>query len=140
MKKSTTNKDWKKFQDEIKQWESETFPKSTLHSRMEHLRDETFEVEDNPKDIYEWADVLMLYFQGLTEQGYTLDDVYDACIKKFEILKNREWDKPDEKGVVRHKKTNESQLTDVRNRLQKDIKELVRLAEEDANEKMGQKQ
>lgn len=94
--------DWQRLQDEVAVWANSIFGNSTLHAKMEHLRKETIEVEENPDNHHEWADVFLIFLHGLAAQGISMDDLYKVTRIVFEIVKEREWGEPDEHGVVEH--------------------------------------
>lgn len=81
-------------------WAEETFPQRTNHSILTHLRRELDEIEANPDDLTEWADVILLFMHGLRERNFNIAQLVEALEKKFEINKNRKWGTPDEHGVV----------------------------------------
>lgn len=89
---------------DIREWAEETFPESTLASTFAHVKEEMDEIEQDPHDIHEWADALMMMFHQAHNHGFTLSDILDGIESKFEIIKGREWLLPDEQGIVRHKK------------------------------------
>jgi len=97
-----TNIDWSEMQEKQYKWSRETFGESTLESNLDHLRDELDEIVENPNDIEEWADVMLLYMNASSFVGFTMDDIYKAVQKKYEKNVKRKWGKPDERGVVKH--------------------------------------
>ena len=52
---------WTEFQKKQYIWSVVIFGESSLESNIDHLRDELEEVIENPEDIEEWADVMLLY-------------------------------------------------------------------------------
>lgn len=80
-------------------WSDATFPKSTDRSRIEHARDELGELQDDPADPLENADVILLMTHHAHVHGYNL---FEASLDKFNIIKQRKWGAPDERGVVHH--------------------------------------
>lgn len=89
------------FQEKVGDWSNVTFPTSNDKSRIEHMREEVEELALAPGDPYEAADIFLLLLHHAYVNGY---DLMAAANKKFEIIKKRKWQKPDEKGVVRHVK------------------------------------
>ena len=65
------------------------------------MREEIEELSQHPGDPYEAADIFLLLIHHAHANGY---DLLTATNKKFEIIKKRKWQKPDENGVVRHVK------------------------------------
>jgi len=91
-------------------WSYETFGKTEyMHiSKAYHLKEEvdelikSFKMMEDPGE--EIADCFILLMTAAFHYGYDLEKIVNECDKKFEILKKRDWNKPDENGVVRHKK------------------------------------
>lgn len=90
---------WGKFQLMTGTWSDVTFPTSSDTSRIAHTRDELDELEAEPADPMETADVILLMTHHAHKHGYNL---FKASLDKFEIVKQRKWGKPDERGVIRH--------------------------------------
>lgn len=90
--------------NEIREWAQETFGNSTPQRKIAHLKREINEVLESPSDIIEWADCAMLFFDALTLQGFTVEELQNAMQEKLEINKKREWSKPDHEGVQEHKR------------------------------------
>lgn len=67
-----------------------------------HLRKELTELYENPTDIEEMADVMMLTLEIAAIQGWTTDDVFDATLMKLAKNKKRTWYPLDEDGVAEH--------------------------------------
>lgn len=93
---------WDNFQSQVTYWGNETFPKANLHTRFAHLRSELDELEQNPSDLMEWADVLLLLMQSASDQGYSMCQLLDASKVKLLINQNRTWGEPNEEGYVEH--------------------------------------
>lgn len=90
------------LQFDLTEWANSIFTQSTLSSRLNHLRSELEEVEKDPKDILEWADVLTLYMNAAANEGFKMTEILIAVEDKFEINRNRQWGKPNELGYVEH--------------------------------------
>lgn len=93
---------WAEMQKKQYKWSRETFGESSMESNIDHLRDELAEIIENPTDIEEWADVMLLYMNALSFVDFTMDDVLEAVHKKYEKNNKRKWGKPDDRGVVKH--------------------------------------
>lgn len=91
--------DLQKFQKELHNWQLKTFPQSTLLSKLAHLKKEVIELDQNPTDGYEMADIIMLVCGMAAIEGI---DISSVLQEKFEINKNRKWGTPDKDGVVLH--------------------------------------
>ena len=62
-----------------------------------HIRKELDELEENPTDVYEWADVIILALDGAWRTGHRPNAILNALIHKQEINETRTW--PDWKTV-----------------------------------------
>lgn len=73
-------------------WSQKTFgPGSRLKGVLEHFRKELVEVEKNPVDISEWADLLILTFDGALRQGFAPEEVIRGYYEKMVVLYGRTW-------------------------------------------------
>jgi hypothetical protein len=91
--------DFRKFQQDLHIWQVNTFPQSDVHAKLSHLKQEIAELEENPSDVMEMADIVILVTGLAAIQGY---DLSNAIEQKFEINKTRKWGTPDKNGVVNH--------------------------------------
>ena len=85
--------------DEVTAWGRRQFPNSTVSSTMAHLKREIAELEADPGNPEEIADVLMLII-GLADLYHI--DLAGALTAKLAINKARPWGEPDSEGVVEH--------------------------------------
>ncbi len=85
--------------EEVISWGIETFPRESLHSLGKHIRKEAKELQRNPTDPHEIADVLMLTFALANKAGV---DVVAALREKLAICRGREWGEPDADGMTEH--------------------------------------
>jgi hypothetical protein len=70
---------------------------------LNHLKEEINEALDKPKDILEWADMLLLVLDGYRRENIgTLEDLEMAANTKVIICQNRKWGQMDSNGVVKH--------------------------------------
>src|SRR5208283_2153329 len=60
---------------------------------LKHLIKEAQEALQKPDDLEEKADCLFLIFDATRRSRHTLADLIDACEKKLEVNKSREWPK-----------------------------------------------
>lgn len=58
---------------------------------IDHIRKELFEVEENPDDISEWADLVILSFDGALRRGFTPQEILDTVNHKQGINEKRKW-------------------------------------------------
>ena len=61
---------------------------------INHLRKEIEEVAADPKDIFEWIDVMKLAMDGACRAGYSPEQITAALDEKQQILENRQWPDP----------------------------------------------
>lgn len=95
---------WQKLQDDIGLFADVAFENSTARAKALHLAEEAVEAADDPSDILEWADCMILLLDGARKAGFTTQDVYQAVLRKMEINKTRQWGARDKDGIVRHVK------------------------------------
>ena len=93
---------WQNLQDDIGIFTDKTFGASTPRAKALHLAEEAREAADDPADILEWADCMILLLDGARKAGFATEDIYQAVLRKMEINKARKWGKSDADGVVRH--------------------------------------
>lgn len=94
---------------EITSWQLATFPTGTPISILSHLSDEISELcEDltNRKATAkeELADCMILLFGAAHRMGMSYEQICQAIENKHQINQARKWQKPDERGVVKHVK------------------------------------
>lgn len=58
---------------------------------LDHLKKELVEVEENPEDLFEWIDVIILAIDGALRSGFTAEEIAQALFRKQVINENREW-------------------------------------------------
>jgi len=90
------------FFQEMRNWSEITFGEDDGTGTAKHLAKEALEAAENPKDIMEWADCLMLTTDGAYRAGYSLEQLLEAVVKKFEICKKRKWLPPNAEGIIEH--------------------------------------
>lgn len=91
---------------EVAEWANETFPNANHDSICAHLMEEVGELAESFNEFEieeEIGDCLLLLFHICDLYGI---DPEAAARKKFEVVKKRQWGKPDERGVIRHVKEN----------------------------------
>ncbi len=84
---------------EVTTWQRGQFPHATPASLARHLLEEAQELQRDPTDRLEMADVLILLAGLADAQGVCLADV---VADKLAINKARVWGQPDAYGVVKH--------------------------------------
>lgn len=66
-------------------------PGSRVDGVIDHIRKELTEIEAHPDDLFEWADLLILAFDGAWRAGYEPNDILRAYHAKMQINKDRTW-------------------------------------------------
>lgn len=75
-----------------KDWAFETFgPGERLQGNLAHIRKELGEIEEDPSDLVEWVDVVILAFDGAMRQGYTPEQIIETYKAKMAINYARSW-------------------------------------------------
>lgn len=80
--------------DRQRAWSRETFGPSDVRNHvgvLDHLRKELVEVEDAPDDVEEWADVVILAFDGAWRAGHEPADILAAIKAKQAKNEGRTW-------------------------------------------------
>ena len=99
------------FKEHIK-WSQQTFgKKKTYKACFAHMEREIDECRENPKDIEEYADILLLLFDAFYRgTGKGFDALVNAVSKKIKKNKNRKWNVSKDPNVPSfHKKKREKQ-------------------------------
>lgn len=95
---------WKKLQKSWGEWSDSTFGiQETTNNLSKHLMEEVQECANNPEDIFEHVDCLMMVLNKARIHGFNTDDLYAAAIEKLTVNRNRKWTK-NKDGVFRHNK------------------------------------
>lgn len=68
-----------------------TFPGVTPLAVARHLRSEAEELEAEPYDLAEWADALLLTFDGARRAGASLELLLSRAFTKLEVNRLRTW-------------------------------------------------
>lgn len=81
--------------DRQRRFSSRTFGPMHLRHRtagvIDHIRKELFEIEENPRKLDEWIDVVILAFDGAMRNGYTSKEIVAALEAKQTKNENRDW-------------------------------------------------
>ena len=73
-------------------WSLKTFgPGSRLLGVLDHIRKELVEIEQDPTDVGEWVDVIILAFDGAWRAGWEPEDIIAAIKAKQEKNEARTW-------------------------------------------------
>lgn len=57
----------------------------------EHIRQELEEIRENPNDLFEWVDVIILALDGATNRGFTPKQITEALEVKLAVNICRNW-------------------------------------------------
>jgi hypothetical protein len=75
-----------------REWSHRTFgPGARLNGVLAHIRKELAEIEDNPTDVSEWVDVIILALDGAWRAGWQPQQIIDAIKAKQAKNEAREW-------------------------------------------------
>jgi hypothetical protein len=75
-----------------REFSQKTFgPGERLAGVLDHIRKELVEVEAEPKDMSEWADLAILAFDGALRQGHDPQAMLDAILAKQTKNEGRQW-------------------------------------------------
>lgn len=75
-----------------REFSAKTFgPGPRLLGVLNHIRKELDEVEADPQDAKEWADVIILAFDGALRQGHSPQDILDTILNKQTRNELRAW-------------------------------------------------
>lgn len=66
-------------------------PGSRTAGVLDHIEKELIEIRDAPHDIAEWADLLILAFDGAMRNGHSPQDIIDAIKAKQKVNEGRTW-------------------------------------------------
>jgi hypothetical protein len=85
-------------------------PGSRANGVVDHIRKELVEIEQDPTDISEWIDVVLLAFDGAWRAGYSPEQIVDALEAKQTKNENRnwpDWRTQDPNSAIQHVKSQE---------------------------------
>ena len=78
---------------------------------IDHIRKELVEIEEDPNDLEEWVDVILLALDGAWRSGATPKEVIEAILAKTEKNRNRKWPDwrtvPEDKAIEHIKESSE---------------------------------
>jgi len=79
-------------------WSLSTFGPGTRHKGIiAHIRKELKELEDDPRDLDEWIDVILLALDGAWRSGANPERIIEALEAKMRKNRGRNW--PDWKAL-----------------------------------------
>ncbi len=75
-----------------REWSTATFgPGKRTNGVLDHIRKELAEIEDDPTDVTEWVDVIILAFDGAWRAGWEPQEIIDAIVAKQARNEARTW-------------------------------------------------
>lgn len=75
-----------------REWSENTFgPGSRAEGVIDHILKEVGEIIENPDDISEWIDVVILALDGAWRAGYNPDQIIEALRSKQAKNESRKW-------------------------------------------------
>jgi hypothetical protein len=73
-------------------WSQRTFgPGRRTNGLVIHIQKELDEVLEDPTDLNEWVDVMVLAVDGAWRAGHAPQDIIDAYLAKMEVNYRRSW-------------------------------------------------
>ena len=73
-------------------WSIYTFGRAERYlGVVNHIRKELLEIEQNPTDLVEWIDVIILALDGAWRTGHTSEQIVQALMEKQAINFKRVW-------------------------------------------------
>jgi len=92
-----------KLMDNLGEWSDKQFGTDRpVTAQIHHLKKEINELLLAPFDDYEYADCLLLLLDAYRKRGGNVKQLIYFSRKKFNIAKQRKYNKPDINGVVEH--------------------------------------
>lgn len=75
-----------------REWSERTFgPGRRTEGVIDHITKELGEIRDNPSDLKEWVDVILLSFDGAWRAGWEPQQIIDAIVAKQAENEQRTW-------------------------------------------------
>lgn len=91
------------FLEDKYRWSVATFGAGTRTvGILKHLREELDEIQEEPTDLREWIDVILLAFDGAMRQGFSAQAVVRAMRVKQAENEMRTWNVPDDDEPCHH--------------------------------------
>lgn len=91
-----------------REWSQRTFgPGPRTAGVLAHIRKELAEIEENPGDVSEWADLIILAIDGAWRAGHSPEAIAAAIPAKQTINEGRKWPDwrtADPNGPIEHER------------------------------------
>lgn len=101
-KEITEGRDIYALSESTVKFATETFNYQSPNPAIHHLAKEVIELVEQPYDLEEYADCLLILLHALDLAGHSLPDLLKKAWEKHEKNKKRKWGKPDVNGVIEH--------------------------------------
>ncbi len=97
--------------ERMREFSLKTFgPGEKIKPVINHIKKELVEIEENPKDLYEWIDVILLALDGAWRSGASPEQIVEVLQEKQNIVEARTWPDwrtlPDD-ATIEHDRTGE---------------------------------
>lgn len=80
------------FLNDKNEWSIKTFGGGErTEGIIEHIKSGLVEVQETPRDVYGWVDIIFLAMDGAYRNGFEAQDLIYAMEKKHEINRSRSW-------------------------------------------------
>ena len=73
------------------EWSVHTFGPQRVDGVLDHIGKELVEIQEAPDDVEEWADLIILAFDGAMRAGHEPQAVLDAIQRKQIVNESRVW-------------------------------------------------
>lgn len=84
--------DFVDYLERQRDWSIQTFGESKRTNGVtKHIEKELDEIRENPNDLMEWIDVIILAMDGAWRAGYEPQEIIDALVLKQKINFARNW-------------------------------------------------
>lgn len=101
--------------DHQREWSTKTFGPGLRLGVIDHLRKELDEVAEDPTDLSEWVDVIILGFDGAWRAGHEPQAIIDAIKAKQARNEARtwpDWRTADPDKAIEHDRSMDTRSTD----------------------------
>ena len=101
--------------DHQREWSTKTFGPGLRLGVIDHLRKELDEVAEDPTDLSEWVDVIILGFDGAWRAGHEPQAIIDAIKAKQARNEARtwpDWRTADSDKAIEHDRSMDAQPTE----------------------------
>lgn len=79
------------LQERASEWAETQFGATDLQHKLDRVWEEMQEILNQPNDVVEWSDALMIFLHAAQTQGIHVDEIMNAGFEKLEVLKRRKY-------------------------------------------------